>query len=158
MRANPPGAGGTVNAWSIGIELVNPGHAFGYRPFAVPQMAALIGLAKGILARHDIPLRNVVGHADVAPARKDDPGELFPWRQLAEEGIGLWPGAAPGVADAVSPAVLLRRYGYPVPELAGERQALTAFQRHFRPNRCDGEADAETMFVLRRLVAAAEAG
>src|SRR3546814_9814920 len=77
-----------VNSRSIGIELVNPGHEWGYRPFPEPQMAALIELARGILARHPIPARNVVGHSDVAPARKCDPGELFDWQRLAAAGIG----------------------------------------------------------------------
>ena len=80
-----------VNARSIGIELVNPGHEFGYVPFTETQIAALIELAKGIVSRHPIPANRVVGHSDVAPARKMDPGELFPWKQLAESGIGMWP-------------------------------------------------------------------
>jgi N-acetylmuramoyl-L-alanine amidase len=80
-----------VNARSIGIELVNPGHEFGYIPFAQPQIDALIELAKGIVSRHPIPAQRVVGHSDVAPARKTDPGELFPWQKLAEAGIGVWP-------------------------------------------------------------------
>ena len=73
------------------IELVNPGHEFGYIPFAEPQIAALIELAHGILKRHPIPPARVLGHSDVAPSRKEDPGELFPWKVLAEFGIGLWP-------------------------------------------------------------------
>ena len=94
------GASG-VNARSIGIELVNPGHEFGYRPFPERQMAALIELARDITTRHAIPARNVIGHADVAPRRKMDPGELFDWRRLARAEIGLWPEQAceldPGV-------------------------------------------------------------
>jgi N-acetylmuramoyl-L-alanine amidase len=80
-----------VNSRSIGIELVNPGHEFGYLPFPDPQIAALIDLSRGILARHPIPPHRVVGHSDVAPARKLDPGELFPWPELAEAGIGIFP-------------------------------------------------------------------
>ena len=83
-----------VNARSIGIELVNPGHEFGYRAFPRSQIAALIDLCRDILARHPIPAARVLGHSDVAPARKEDPGELFPWAQLAEAGIGLWPQPA----------------------------------------------------------------
>ncbi|MGY8992341.1 MAG: N-acetylmuramoyl-L-alanine amidase, partial [Rhodospirillales bacterium] len=79
-----------VNARSIGIELVNPGHEFGYVPFPEKQMAALIKLAKDILKRHAIEARNVVGHSDIAPRRKMDPGELFDWPRLAAAGIGLW--------------------------------------------------------------------
>ena len=80
-----------VNGRSIGIELVNPGHELGYRPFAEAQMRALKHLARGILSRHPIPPRNVVGHSDVAPRRKKDPGELFDWRSLARAGIGPLP-------------------------------------------------------------------
>jgi N-acetylmuramoyl-L-alanine amidase len=83
-----------VNGRSIGIELVNPGHEFGYVPFAEPQIVALIDLAHGILARHPIPPEHVVGHSDVAPARKMDPGELFPWIRLAEAGIGVFPSVS----------------------------------------------------------------
>ena len=80
-----------INGVSIGIELVNPGHEFGYRPFPQPQMEALVELGRAILARHPIPPARVLGHSDVAPTRKTDPGELFDWRALAEAGIGLWP-------------------------------------------------------------------
>jgi len=136
-----------VNARSIGIELVNPGHEFGYRPFPEAQMATLVGLAQEVLVRHDIPARNVVGHADVAPARKEDPGELFDWRRLAESGIGLWPDA-PRLGDGEL-GELLRRYGY----ASGDAAAVRAFQRHFRPARVDGRGDAETAGLLRRLLA-----
>jgi N-acetylmuramoyl-L-alanine amidase len=138
-----------INARSIGIELVNPGHEFGYRAFAEPQIVSLIALCRDILARHAIPPWRVLGHSDVAPMRKDDPGELFPWARLAEAGIGLWPakGADPGegaVAD------LLARYGYD-PEATLEK-TLIAFQRHFRPSRVDGMADDETRRVLSGLI------
>ena len=85
-----------INARSIGIELVNPGHEFGYRPFPEAQMAALIELACDIVGRHPIPARNVVAHSDVAPRRKMDPGELFDWRRLAAAGVGLWPSEGEG--------------------------------------------------------------
>ena len=88
-----------INSRSIGIELSNPGHEFGYHDFPQPQIDALIDLAKGIVARHPIPPRNVVGHSDIAPARKIDPGERFPWRQLADAGIGLWPVEHAQTAD-----------------------------------------------------------
>ncbi len=80
-----------INSRSIGIELVNPGHEFGYRDFPYGQIQALITLCHGILLRHPIPSARVLGHSDVAPARKEDPGERFPWKQLATAGIGLWP-------------------------------------------------------------------
>jgi len=139
-----------INARSIGIELVNPGHEFGYRPFPPAQIGTLIELAKAILARHPIPAWRVLGHSDVAPMRKDDPGELFPWKELAEGGIGLWPGenADPGEAKV---AGLLAHYGYD-PEAPLEK-TITAFQRHFRPTRVTGMADAETRMLLAGLIA-----
>ena len=92
----------SVNDRSIGIELVNPGHEHGYRPFPPAQMDALVDLARAIAARHPIDPRNVVAHADIAPGRRQDPGELFDWARLAGAGIGLWPdeGAAPAPAVA----------------------------------------------------------
>src|SRR5215468_2762339 len=105
-----------VNARSIGIELVNPGHEFGYIPFTDEQIGALIDLSRGILSRHPIPSARVIGHSDVAPARKTDPGELFPWQQLADYGIGVWP-APPHNKSAESPLAPedLARFGYGVP-------------------------------------------
>jgi len=135
-----------VNSRSIGIELVNPGHEFGYRPFPPAQMAALAHLAHGILARWPIPARNVVGHADVAPRRKQDPGELFDWSWLAQRGIGLWPEPGQAAGEA---AALLADYGY---DITDPGAALVAFQRHFRPSICDGVADAETLARLNGLV------
>ncbi len=150
-----------VNARSIGIELVNPGHAFGYRPFPEPQMAALAALAKAILSRHAIAPRNVVGHSDVAPWRKEDPGELFDWRGLAAQGIGLWPtveGQSERLAATGDWAALLHRWGYDLTNRPGDiaappgQAALVAFQRHFRPARIDGMADDETIAKLRALL------
>jgi N-acetylmuramoyl-L-alanine amidase len=138
-----------INARSIGIELVNPGHEFGYRAFGEPQIAALIMLCQGILARHPIAPWRVLGHSDVAPARKDDPGELFPWARLAASGIGLWPvrGGDPGEAAV---AGLLARFGYD-PDVPPEK-IVAAFQRHFRQSRVDGMADGETRAVLSGLI------
>lgn len=84
-----------INQRSIGIEIVNPGHEFGYRPFPEAQMQSVIKLCKEILSRHAIPPRNVVGHSDIAPTRKEDPGELFDWKRLAQAHIGLWPSEKP---------------------------------------------------------------
>lgn len=136
-----------INARSIGIELVNPGHEFGYRPFPEAQMRALEALCRDILARHPIPARNVVGHSDVAPRRKTDPGELFDWKRLATQGIGIWPAPRATGEDA---AALLAACGYETEELAA---SLAAFQRHFRPARIDGIADAETLGLLAGLAA-----
>ncbi len=140
-----------INGASIGIELVNPGHEFGYRPFPELQMQALEELARAILARHPIPTRHVLGHSDVAPERKQDPGELFDWPHLARAGIGFWPDfdhdpAPPGIA----PEILLTTIGYPI---ARPQAAIAAFQRHWRPALCDGKVDAET---ARRLAIVAQ--
>ncbi len=145
-----------VNARSIGVELVNPGHEFGYRPFPEAQMAALESLAEGILARHPIPARNVVGHSDVAPTRKQDPGELFDWRRLAAAGIGLWPkSAVPNTAGCDAVAAMLAEYGY---DVADAPAAVAAFQRRFRPARIDGVADADTVGRLAALLRVVGAG
>ena len=143
-----------VNARSIGIELVNPGHEFGYVPFPEEQMAALIDLASGILQRHPIPPHRVLGHSDVAPARKSDPGELFSWAQLADFGIGLWPHDG-GAALGGSLENALSAFGYGVGDAPLET-IVTAFQRHFRPGRVDGVADAETRRRLAALLAQLE--
>lgn len=135
-----------INDRSIGIELVNPGHEFGYTPFPDVQMTALIDLALEIVSRHAIPARNVVGHSDIAPDRKTDPGELFDWRQLASAGVGLWP--EPVETDPAQAPDLLRHYGYD-PDAA---TALSAFQRRFRPARIDGVADFETASLLGGLM------
>lgn len=129
-----------INGRSVGIELVNPGHELGYRPFPGAQIEALIGLAKRVLARHPIPPRNVVGHADIAPVRKMDPGELFDWPRLAAAGIGLWP-ADGQMAGPEGHAAELGGIGYDTADLSA---AVTAFQRRFRPSSIDGEIDAET--------------
>jgi N-acetylmuramoyl-L-alanine amidase len=154
-----------INARSIGIELVNPGHSCGYRPYPEAQMAALIGLAKAVLARHPIPPARVLGHSDVAPARKQDPGELFDWRALAAAGIGLWPREVKSAAEPPEPLpdiaeiqARLARFGYEVPRhgrLDGDTRAvITAFQRHFRPSAVTGEADGETVARLQALLTA----
>ncbi|MSO75867.1 MAG: N-acetylmuramoyl-L-alanine amidase [Alphaproteobacteria bacterium] len=145
---------GNLNDISIGIELVNPGHEWGYRPFPKAQMAALEELARAILARWPIPPGRVLGHSDVAPLRKQDPGELFDWRRLAGAGIGRWPGAVGVPADlAVAEAQrLLAGIGFGVPShgrLDAETMAvIAAFQRHFRPSRVDGALDGETGALL----------
>lgn len=142
-----------INARSIGIELVNPGHEFGYRPFPPAQMAALKGLALDILARHPIPSARVLGHADVAPLRKEDPGELFDWRGLAAAGIGLWPeeGSAAVLESAVAAALKRIGYGYTNEDLPA---VIRAFQRHYRPGSISGSADAETRRRMAALLAA----
>lgn len=151
-----------INARSIGIELVNPGHEFGYRPFPAPQMEALEALARLILSRHPIPAHRVLGHSDVAPLRKEDPGELFDWARLARAGIGLWPAdGSQGLDGPPTPIgefqAGLARFGYQVPRsgmLDPETSAvITAFQRHFRPARVDGVPDGGTAARLAALLA-----
>ncbi len=159
-------AGATdINARSIGIELVNPGHTCGYRPFPDAQMRALENLARGILARHPIPAHRVLGHSDVAPARKIDPGELFDWQRLARAGIGVWPQPLgfPDFGPASSPNAIadvqskLGRFGYGVAVTGildqATRHALSAFQRHFRPCDFGGKPDGETRRLLAALIA-----
>ena len=161
-----------INARSIGVELVNPGHEFGYRPFPEPQMATLLDLATGIVARHRIRPSRVLGHSDVAPLRKQDPGELFDWARLARAGLGLWPrpdfavsANAPALAPGQSGAgvldlqIALDAIGYPI-EGTGVFDSTTeavvsAFQRHFRPARIDGVGDPETTSLIHHLASVA---
>ena len=159
-----------INSASIGIEIHNPGHAFTYPDFPDVQMRAVTRLSLDIIARHGIRPERVLAHSDVAPARKKDPGEKFPWARLAHAGIGHWVAPAPVVAgdtglslgDAAPRIaafqVALRRYGYGIEPtgLIDDRTELvvTAFQRHFRPQRVDGRIDRSTVTTLERLIAA----
>ncbi len=151
-----------LNGRSIGIEIVNPGHEWGYRPFPALQMAAVADLCLEILGRHPIPPRNVVAHSDVAPDRKQDPGELFDWEGLAANGIGLWPEGVDGSGTArpeggmARAAALLGRIGYPV-NPAAPGVALVAFQRRWRQERVDGEADSGTLARLEAVARLIEA-
>ncbi|HZD91107.1 MAG TPA: N-acetylmuramoyl-L-alanine amidase [Pseudolabrys sp.] len=158
-----------INSRSIGIEIVNPGHEFGYREFPLRQTAAVIALCKAILTRRGpIPPERVLAHSDVAPSRKQDPGERFPWQLLYDSGVGHWVRPAPlsvegqtlrigDEGDAVSRLQrTLAAYGYGI-EPSGRfddetRDVVTAFQRHFRQARVDGIADASTMRTLRALI------
>src|SRR5438874_9398008 len=131
-----------LNFVSIGVEIVNPGHEWGYRPFPEPQMAAVEALCRDILSRHRIPPHRVVGHSDIAPDRKSDPGELFDWPRLARAGIGIWPqpaldlarsrGRGVGAVERVAALADLAAIGYCV-DRASEAMIVTAFQRRFRP-------------------------
>jgi len=139
-----------VNGHSIGIELVNPGHEWGYRPFPDAQVAALIELASAIRDRHGLPRGAVIGHSDTAPARKTDPGELFPWARLAKHGLGIWPESARDrAADLAAALPLLAGIGYRL-DLPGTvpAQLVAAFQRHWRQARVDGVLDDQTMGLI----------
>ncbi|NQV54662.1 MAG: N-acetylmuramoyl-L-alanine amidase [Rhodospirillales bacterium] len=144
-----------LNDRSIGIELQNPGHEFGYRDFPAAQMAALIQLSADIVSRNSIPAGHVVGHSDIAPGRKMDPGERFDWQALAGGGVGMWPSdnARAGAADAEDTAdQLMAELGYDTRDRAA---AIAAFQRHFRPALIDGKADAETLALMAALLSTA---
>jgi N-acetylmuramoyl-L-alanine amidase len=141
-----------LNAVSLGIEIVNPGHEFGYRPFPDEQIASLIPLVADIKERHGIGRGNVVGHSDVAPARKEDPGELFPWHALAKRRLAL---PSP-TRDLIDPywtdagfLLALERFGYDVTE---PQKAVIAFQRRFRPDLIDGIIDGECRAKLLALL------
>lgn len=160
-----------INDTSVGIELENRGwqKAGGvkyFAPFEPAQIAALIPLAKDIIARYDIQPQNVVAHADIAPQRKEDPGPLFPWRELAQQGIGAWPDPARVAfylngqpphqpVDREALLELLARYGYEVPEKATDKEKsriISAFQMHFRPDLYSGVSDRETMAIIEALL------
>ncbi len=140
-----------VNSASVGIEIVNPGHEFGYRPFPEPQMAAVEALVGDIARRYAVAPGNVVGHSDIAPARKDDPGELFDWPRLARAGLAdrvPAPRTDPEWSDAGFIAAL-GRYGYDVTDPAA---TTVAFQRHFRPRDIGGTIDAECRAIALGLL------
>lgn len=141
-----------VNSASIGIELVNPGHEHGYRDFPDAQIDALIPLMEDIKQRHGITRGNIVGHSDVAPTRKQDPGELFPWGKLARLRLAM-PRPTKGLIDPLwSDAgflLALERFGY---EVTDKLAAVVAFQRRFRPELIDGEIDGECRSLLLALL------
>jgi N-acetylmuramoyl-L-alanine amidase len=149
--------GSDLNDVSIGIEIVNPGHEWGYRPFPEGQMTAVERLCHDLVSRHLIPPHRVVGHSDIAPDRKADPGELFDWPRLARAGVGIWPepatglanrrGRGIGVVERAGALADLAAIGYCVTASA-ETAVVVAFQRRFRPERWDGRLDAETALRL----------
>ncbi|MBA3896352.1 MAG: N-acetylmuramoyl-L-alanine amidase [Sphingomonadaceae bacterium] len=141
-----------VNSASVGIEICNPGHEFGYRPFPEAQIEALIPLVADIVGRHGITRGNVVGHSDIAPARKQDPGELFPWSRLARLRLAL-PRPAKNLMDPQWTdggfLLALERFGY---DVADPFAAVVAFQRRFRPELLDGTIDGECRSALLALL------
>jgi N-acetylmuramoyl-L-alanine amidase len=156
-----------VNSSSIGIEIANPGHALGYRDFSAVQIEAVIGLCHDIIARHGIKPENVLAHSDVAPGRKVDPGEKFPWQLLADAGVGHFVKPSPigggrflSAGDRGEPVEALQSmlalYGYGI-DINGvfdprTKIVVEAFQRHFRAEQIDGIADRSTIETLHRLL------
>jgi N-acetylmuramoyl-L-alanine amidase len=152
---------GDVNSSAIGIEIVNGGHDFGLPDFPDAQIEAVIALVRDILARRGLAPACVVAHSDIAPDRKLDPGEKFPWRRLAEAGVSVWPKSAAWVASTDDKIGTVQQqlaaFGYGV-EASGAmdtqtKAALMAFQRRFRPHQIDGAADDETRAMLAGLLA-----
>jgi len=141
-----------INSASIGIEIVNPGHEFGYRPFPEEQIDALVPLVSDIVGRYGITRGNIVGHSDIAPARKRDPGELFPWARLARLRLALPRPTKnlmdPGWTDGGF-LLALERFGY---DVADRMAAIMAFQRRYRPELIDGEVDGECRAILLALL------
>jgi len=157
-----------INSCSIGVEIVNRGHDWGYPEFPLRQIAAVIALCRGIMLRRKVPSHRVLAHSDVAPSRKKDPGEKFPWHSLANSGVGHWVQPAPIMSGeglklgTISDSVrhlqhALARYGYGIPTNGKydgtTMEVVTAFQRHFRPARVDGIADHSTLATLQSLLA-----
>src|ERR1700744_4387663 len=158
---------GDINSCSIGIEIVNPGHDWGYPDFPLRQIAALIALCRGIMLRRRIPSQRVLAHSDIAPARKKDPGEKFPWHSLANSGVGHWVQPRSVVRgetlrlgtltdDVLKMQQAFAKYGYGIPTNGkydgATMEVVTAFQRHFRPERVDGIADVSTLATLHPLL------
>ena len=157
-----------INSCSIGVEIINRGHDWGYPDFPSRQIAAVIALCRGIILRRKIPPHRVLGHSDVAPARKKDPGEKFPWHLLANSGVGHWVQPAPIVrsetlklgsisSEVADLQAALAKYGYNIPTHGkfdgATMEVVAAFQRHFRPARVDGIADLSTISTLHALLA-----
>ena len=141
-----------VNSASLGIEIVNPGHEHGYRRFPDQQVEAVIRLVAHLKDRYEITRGNIVGHSDIAPARKRDPGELFPWHRLARLRLAL-PRPTKNLMDPfwgeAAFCLALERFGYDVTD---RMAAIMAFQRRFRPELIDGEIDAECRMILLALL------
>lgn len=135
-----------LNSLSIGIELVNPGHEFGYKPFPAEQIAALKALLRDILDRHNLPANSIWGHSDIAPLRKQDPGELFPWEELAKDGLGIWPDfKQPFENTDRAIEDYLAEIGYDCRTDEAAKASVIAFLRHFHPERVDLGPDEDSL-------------
>lgn len=162
------GGESNINSASIGIEIVNGGHDFGLPDFPAVQADAVIALSRDIMERHDIPALGLIAHSDIAPERKQDPGEKFPWQFLADKGVGYWPNVIPPVdsptlfelgardrgVTIVQSGLAYLGYGVEVNGVLDAKTAsvISAFQRRYRPARIDGKIDVHTMEVLMQLV------
>lgn len=144
-----------INARSIGVEIVNPGHEWGYRPFPEAQVKTVVELCRDVVARHAVPRERVLGHSDVAPERKEDPGELFPWERLAFEGLALPPYGGPGAPNMPREKALsiLSAFGYRI-DAKGPAAAILAFQRRFAPAALGRGLDPLTKGALSALAQA----
>ena len=150
-----------INSVSIGIEITNPGHEYGYRAFPQSQIDAVITLVRDIMTRHALDAAAVVGHSDIAPGRKIDPGELFPWQALAREGIGMWPTLSGTkhliTADQAMKQLSMIGYATPLSSdggadiLPSPNDVIAAFQRHYRPRKIDGILDGETLALIQTI-------
>ena len=154
-----------LNKNSIGIELVNKGHKFGYTNFSKKQLSSLIKICRSLIKRYKIKKRNVVGHSDVAPLRKIDPGEKFPWKQLAKKNIGIWHGCKPGLLRKLRKIKVLTKqdkiqfvknlnnigYCFPIKKKYFFTKILKAFQRHYRKELINGHLDKECLIIAQNL-------
>lgn len=138
-----------LNDRSIGIELSNPGHSHGYVPFPEAQIGALIELCQKLKSDWDISEARILGHSDIAPQRKQDPGHLFPWETMAREGLGLWPEKAGVLIEHEGAIEALGKIGY---ETVSPHDTVAALQRHFRPQKIDGKVDEETLKLIGGLL------
>ena len=158
-----------LNHTSIGIELVNPGHDLGYLGFPEAQIESLLALLRSLRDKFDIPANRYLGHSDVAPGRKVDPGEKFPWQRLSEEGFGVWPtsrcdatltnkktilakkGMMGSEIASLNKLLVLAGYSVPVNEEFSQMtaDALAAFQRHWHQEGVHGYLDESTLVVLK---------
>jgi N-acetylmuramoyl-L-alanine amidase len=162
-----------INSCSIGIEIANPGHPGGLPDYPEEQIVATLNLCRDICERWSIPPERVLAHSDIAPGRKIDPGEKFPWRRFAEAGVGLWSEPAPirggrffargesgQPVEALQAMFAMLGYGVTVDGVFDDRleAIVAAFQRHWRPEKVDGIADSSTITTLRDLLASAQGG
>lgn len=148
-----------INSASIGIEITNPGHDYGYRAFPPAQIEAVKILVRDIMARHALTPSAVIGHSDIAPGRKIDPGELFPWENMAQSGLGIWPKleGTKRLMTSDEAHTLLSAIGYATPLsadlgadiLPAPTDSVAAFQRHYRPRKVDGVLDSETLALIQ---------